>query len=381
MEKNNNILRIAFISNYLNHHTYPLCQSLMNNNNVELRFIATQQTPNDKIKFGYSEMNNVFNFVIKTYESNILKKQAYLFLKECDVAIFDGVWGKYIKICKKNNVPTFRFSERFHKSNKYFFVEFLKSLKYKLLSYRDPNSLFIGAGYFALGDFKKTRYKNNLYLFGYFPLFEKEEEDILSSKQSFSMVWAGRFIDWKHPEYIIELAKEIKKQNVRAVINVIGDGPLLNCFLENVSIEKLNDIIVFRGPLPYSEVRTIMKKCDVHLFTSDQNEGWGAVLNESMNSYCAPIANANIGAASAMICDGVNGLLYDGSVDDFCNKVFSLINDKNLLRKIQVSAYKTVETLWNSDIAANRIIDFIYSLKNNEKLPIYLNGPLSKKEL
>lgn len=45
-----------------------------------------------------------------------------------------------------------------------------------------------------------------------------------------------------------------------------------------------------------SEVRSYMEKADIYLFTSDFNEGWGAVLNESMNSGCAVVASHAIGS-------------------------------------------------------------------------------------
>ena len=35
-----------------------------------------------------------------------------------------------------------------------------------------------------------------------------------------------------------------------------------------------------------------MEQADIYLFTSDRNEGWGAVANEAMNSACAMVADA-----------------------------------------------------------------------------------------
>ena len=47
-------------------------------------------------------------------------------------------------------------------------------------------------------------------------------------------------------------------------------------------------------------------------------EGWGAVLNEAMNSGCACIASHAIGSAGFLIEHGENGFVYrDGDMDDF----------------------------------------------------------------
>ena len=38
-----------------------------------------------------------------------------------------------------------------------------------------------------------------------------------------------------------------------------------------------------------------MEKCHIHIFTSNHLEGWGAVVNEAMNSGCCEVANVQAG--------------------------------------------------------------------------------------
>jgi glycosyltransferase involved in cell wall biosynthesis len=56
-------------------------------------------------------------------------------------------------------------------------------------------------------------------------------------------------------------------------------------------------------------VRDHMEAADIFLFTSDFNEGWGAVLNESMNSACAVVASHAIGSVPFLLKDGENGFI------------------------------------------------------------------------
>ena len=49
-----------------------------------------------------------------------------------------------------------------------------------------------------------------------------------------------------------------------------------------------------------------MEKSEIFLFTSDKGEGWGAVLNESMNSACAVVASHAIGSVPFLLKDGEN---------------------------------------------------------------------------
>lgn len=68
-----------------------------------------------------------------------------------------------------------------------------------------------------------------------------------------------------------------------------------------------------------------MKRCQLHVFTSNYLEGWGAVVSEAMNSGCCVVANRQIGAVPFLIEDGVNGKSYpDGSYEAFERTVLEL---------------------------------------------------------
>ena len=70
-----------------------------------------------------------------------------------------------------------------------------------------------------------------------------------------------------------------------------------------------------------------MEKCHIHLFTSDYLEGWGAVVNEAMNSGCVEVANVEVGAAPFLINHGENGLVYkDGSYEDMERQIKFLLD-------------------------------------------------------
>ena len=80
------------------------------------------------------------------------------------------------------------------------------------------------------------------------------------------------------------------------------------------------------GAMPPEEVRRHMEKADIYLFTSDFNEGWGAVLNESMNSGCAVVASHAIGSVPFLIKNGENGLIYEnGNQLDLEKQVLRLL--------------------------------------------------------
>ena len=61
-------MKIAFFSNFLNHHQLPLCEALYNSEGVEFLFVACERIPEDRLKMGYEDMNEKYPFVLRAYE-------------------------------------------------------------------------------------------------------------------------------------------------------------------------------------------------------------------------------------------------------------------------------------------------------------------------
>ena len=84
-----------------------------------------------------------------------------------------------------------------------------------------------------------------------------------------------------------------------------------------------------------------MEQADVFLFTSNYLEGWGAVLNEAMNSACAVVAGHGIGAVPFLLKHGKNGLVYKtGNFREFQAYVLQLCQDASLCRRLGTNVTK-----------------------------------------
>lgn len=125
-----------------------------------------------------------------------------------------------------------------------------------------------------------------------------------------SILWAGRLIGWKHPDASILVAEQLKAEGYEFDLNIIGNGDLDGFLKELICEKKLADCVHMLGAMKPQQVREHMERADFYLFTSDFNEGWGAVLNESMSSGCAVVASHATGSVPFMIQDGKNGLIY-----------------------------------------------------------------------
>ena len=371
---------IVFVSDFLEHHTLPLCKAFCELGDAKIHYIATTPTPKSRLALGYEDMNEKYDFVIPSYKSKEFENKSLEMIKKADLVILGGVWGKYSQLCNSLSIPTMRISERFLKGNLNPLIKCLKILKYKFLARHEKKVVLLCCGSYAVQDFSKTKkYKGRMLKFGYFPKNEIINEKSCSKDKN-SMVWAGRFIDWKHPEAIISLAKNLSAKGIDFKINVIGDGPMFpefKCAVE--SDANLNDKIRVYGALKFTEVREVMKKSQIHIFTSDCNEGWGAVLNESMNSRCIPIVNKEIGASTYLISDGINGFKYN-DLNQFYDLVEKcLLSDEQTKKELSNNAYNTISDLWNCDVCALRILKILEANNNKvlTKIDLYFDGPLS----
>ena len=102
-------MKIAFFSNFLNHHQLPLCQALYNTEGVEFLFVACERIPADRLKMGYEDMNEEYPFVIRAYEDQVIAEKIAV---EYDVVIFGACPTNYLALRMKEDKLSFRFCER-----------------------------------------------------------------------------------------------------------------------------------------------------------------------------------------------------------------------------------------------------------------------------
>ena len=121
-----------------------------------------------------------------------------------------------------------------------------------------------------------------------------------------------------------------------------------------------------------------MEEADIFLMTSDRREGWGAVINESMNSGCAVIANHMIGAVPFLLHHGENGLIYqDGEEQQLFELTEKLIVDRGYCQMLGRNAYHTIVKEWNAETAAERLYQLCRRVFFGEKEQIPESGPCS----
>lgn len=375
-------MKLVFISNFYNHHQKPLADELYSIIGEGYHIIETEKISQERLDMGWGGESKP-PYVLSFNEDNAGCQRI---IDEADVAIIGSAPRALVEPRLKADKLTFYYSERPYKKMPPFYklvVHFLRNLKDII---RHKNLYILCASAYASADFAKVyTFVDKAYKWGYFTEL-KEYEDIdalIDKKTTNSILWTGRFIGWKHPEFAIEVAKKLKADGYDFKLNMIGVGALEEQIRELIEREGLSDCVEMLGSMRPEEVREHMEKSEIFLFTSDRNEGWGAVLNESMNSACAVVANSAIGSVPFLMKDGENGWMYrDGDINDLYNKVRGLLDNPEERKKLSQNAYKTMLCEWNAKNATNKFLELCKLMQNGQYKPFpFKDGVCSKAEI
>lgn len=374
-------MKIVFVSNYYNHHQKPFADCLYSTVGDDYHFIETEKISKERLNMGWGTEEKP-PYVLQTY---IEAKKCQDIIDDADVVIIGSAPRSLIETRLKNKKLTFYYSERPYKIKPPFYkypIHFLKNLKHII---RHKNLYILCASAYTSADYAKVlTFVGKAYKWGYFTEVKQYDDinTLIEKKMPASILWTARFIDWKHPEYAIEVAKRLKADGYSFKLEMIGNGELQEHIRELIESENLSDCVEMIGTMKPYEVRVHMENSEIFLFTSDRNEGWGAVLNESMNSACAVVASSAIGSVPFLLKNGENGYIYkDGDVDDLYAKVKKLLDDAEERKRISLNAYKTMADEWNPENAAKKFIGLCEKMLDGEYKPSpYENGVCSKAE-
>lgn len=380
-------MKLTIVSNYINHHQIPMANELHQRLGDDFAFIQTAPMEEDRVKMGWgSEIQNI-PYLKLYYEAQ--QSCADLIL-ESDIVVFGGVEDEsYIKPRLNAGKIVIRASERLYREGQWKSISPRgRKKKYEdHTQYADAPVYLLCHGAYVASDFELVRaYPDKKFVWGYFPavntydldnLFFRKQHVDGAGKTQVRLLWAGRFLQLKHPEYAIVAARFLKRQGISFHLDMVGGGVLeerLKCMTKRYLLENE---VTFHGFATPQRVRKYMEEADIFLFTSNYLEGWGAVLNEAMNSACAVVAGHGIGAVPFLLKHGENGLVYKtGQFKEFQAHVYRLVQDEKLRKQLGTNAYHTMIKAWNPKEAADRLYRFSEGLLRGEVIS-ERSGPLS----
>jgi len=376
-------MTFVFISCYLTHHQLPFCLEMQRHLGEDFCFVATEETEEERLLLGFQNLNEAYPFVLRAYEGETQEKQAQKLADTADVVMIGSAPWSYIQKRLAEGKLTFLYSERLYKESVQYWKFPVRMWRFWKKYGRHKSLYLLCASAFTAGDFAKTlTFRNKAYKWGYFPETKRYNvQELLQQKKPNRITWAGRFIEWKHPEYVIEVAARLKAEGYQFQIDMLGNGELWDSIKKMVEAKGLQEQVRLPGAMSPEEVRRYMEQSAIYLFTSDRHEGWGAVTNEAMNSGCAVVAGHNIGAVPFLIRNGENGVIFrSNDIQELYEKVKFLLDHPEKCKNMGIAAYKTITEVWNAETATNRLLALVQTI-GNQGQTAFEAGPCSKAPL
>lgn len=375
-------MTFTFVSNYINHHQIPLCEALRRELGDDFTFIQTMPMEEERVAMGWGVDVRQLPYVQCLYQDEYACRRT---IAESDVVLFG--WSQREDIAAERLASgrvTMRVSERLYREGQWKAVSprGLAAKYQEHIKYRKKNVCMLCAGAYTASDFHLIgAYPGKLFRWGYFTRLRTYSEEQFNTMKvqdgRLHIVWAGRFIPLKHPEYVVRLAGMLRDKGCPFFIHMLGDGELEPQIRQDVDQAGLAESFRFYGYTEPEQVRDVMEQCHIHLFTSNHLEGWGAVVNEGMNSGCVEVVNEQVGAAPYLIRHGVNGLVYPkdryGKMEAL---VLDLFENWETRRRMGRAAYETIRDVWNAEYAAKELLRFAEGLLRGEIVP-GKEGPLT----
>ena len=390
---------VTFVSNYINHHQLPFCREMAGIPEVEFHFIQTMPMEQKRVEMGWAVDVGAYPFVSLFYEDEAACRTLIL---NSDVTIFgwtEGLTSDLEEERLSSGKLSFRVSERIYREGQWKFISPRGLMrKYKEhIRYRKMPVYLLCAGAYVASDFALIHsYPGKMLKWGYFPNAgsgkaepEKKREisddmyrAAVSDTRKLKLLWAGRLIDLKHPEFAVEAAKLLTERGYDFYLDIAGDGNRKDGLNKLIEKYGLSDRVRLLGGKTPTEVLELMHEADIFLFTSNYLEGWGAVVNEAMSEKCCVLASGDAGAVPFLIREGENGLTYpDGNFEEFVNKLIFLFENKKEIVRMALEGKKTIEKLWNPENASKEFIRFCREYFENGNPTPAKEGPMSAAEI
>lgn len=378
-------MTLTFFSNYLNHHQIGVADELYKRLGGDFHFITTLPSLVSELKGGIDYTSRPY--CIAATESEDRYRFAKSLARESDVCVFGACSLEYAveRAQRGNNGISFEVGERWLKRGwinilsptlRNWWIDYIKYFRhsnfYKLCC----------SGFTASDDIKLSAYKDRHYKWGYFTsvpdILEEKYFEAPDGASKIKILWIARFLSLKHPELPLKMAQKLKVKGYDFILDFYGTGPEEELTKNKADELGLNDIVSFHGSISNDRVYDVMLDSDIFLFTSDRNEGWGAVANEAMANACVLVSSDAIGSTPYLVKDGYNGFIFKSmDSDSLTEKVEWLLNNPSEMAVIKRNAYNTMKSLWNPSNAAQSLLTLIDDLQNDRESSIK-EGPCSK---
>lgn len=181
----------------------------------------------------------------------------------------------------------------------------------------------------------------------------KEEFNEVTLSNRFKFITAGRFIEQKGYDRLLEVHKRLIEEGYNYELWILGDGVEKEKYIQFIQKHKLekNTLLLGFQKNPYK----FINKCDAYICTS-RMEGYSLIVCEALILGIPMIATECAGTRE-QLNEGEYGLLVNNSTDGIYKGMKQILNDRELYNH-----YKKMSKLRSKDFILENVMSDIESI-------------------
>ena len=161
----------------------------------------------------------------------------------------------------------------------------------------------------------------------------------------------NRSTAYKGYERLLKVFSNIAHKHPEARLVIAGRGDMLDCLKEKAKNFKLNDKVIFTGPVDEADLVEVYRSAHLFSLISDRGPGRGEGIPLTPLEAMAtgvPILVGNQDGSQEAVQQGVNGYTLDPfDLDAHIKIISSLIMDEKLRRKLSEGSLSLAKTLFS----------------------------------
>jgi glycosyltransferase involved in cell wall biosynthesis len=192
---------------------------------------------------------------------------------------------------------------------------------------------------------------------------------VRDKRERIQFIYVGRLVDFKRVDLLIEACARLVGQ-VSFHLDIVGDGPLRACLVDQVRRLQLIKHVQFHGLLPQSAAAALLRGADVMVLPSMRECG-GAVVLEAM-ACGVPVVAAEWGGPADYIVDGTGILIPPATPDIFVGKLtdamLMLAKDPQLRADMGRASRQRVEVHYDWRMKTQAIVQIYRAVASGNRL-------------
>lgn len=170
------------------------------------------------------------------------------------------------------------------------------------------------------------------------------------------VLYVGRLVREKGLQTLLDAFEILLKENIRARLVIVGEGPVKEELMEKVLSNGMHDHVHFTGFVDEASLVSLYKSSDVFVLPS-LYEPFGIVALEAMASG-VPVVVSDVGGLSEIVENGLNGLKVPAADSKSLAAALQLVlQDSTFAERLRNNAYQYVHEKFDWNYVACKTLE------------------------